>query len=161
MAKGIITVHVGEWKYSRWQKKFASHFNQPNVRIAIHQVYADMSKKYVPYKTGALRSSVRVTKNYIRWGGATKKVRYAHYMYEGVVYGPNIPIYEGKGDKRTFVGFRSPRGEGSKHPTGEHITYHTPGTRDHWDKAVFENEMRGFKWRVTHELKKIAKEEGW
>ena len=160
MAKGIMTVHAGKWNFSRWQKKFINHLSQDNVKIAINQVYADMSEKYVPKKTGALANSVRVTKDYVRWGGASYGVPYAHYMYTGVVYAPNYPITR----NGQIVGWWSPPGEGTKHPTDRSFVFNRskhPLAQSHWDLAVYRNELNGFKWRVTHKLKEIARREGW
>ena len=166
MAKtGIVSVKAGKWDYSRWQRKFVGHFKQANVKKAIHQVYADMSEKYVPYDTGALTHSVRVTPNYVQWG---KGIPYAHYMYEGIVYGPNIPIFS----NGQIIGYwsipgrpKSPswttvHGEWSQKRFVYNKSVH-PLAQSHWDLAVYRNEMNGFKLRVTRELKKIANEEGW
>ena len=94
-----------------------------------------MSEKYVPYDTGRLSASRRVNEKRIAWGGSwrgkNRTVKYAKYQYYS----------DDSGWKRNR-------------------TVH-PLARSRWDMAVFENEMNGFKWRVTHELKKIAKEEGW
>lgn len=62
---------------------------------------------------------------------------YAHYMYEGRVMGPNIPIFQ-KGVKDP-VGFYSP--VKPKYYTGQDIHYKTPGTGDHWDKRMVSAEM--------------------
>lgn len=57
---------------------------------------------------------------------------YAHYQWEGKVYGPNYPIFEnGK-----IVGWRSPP---HKTPTGKTLVYSTfphPLATSHWDKAM-------------------------
>ena len=49
---------------------------------------------------------------------------YAHYLYYGEVYGPNIPIFD-KGSSEP-VGFFSPPGM-EKHPTGKQIDYSKSG----------------------------------
>lgn len=131
----VVSFRVYKWEYSKWQKKFASHFTQDNVKQAIAKIYLDMTEKYVPYKTGALTQSGRVLKDgTIRWGFDAKKPNYAIYPYEGI----------GRGGK----------------PMSYTRTVH-PLARSHWDLAVYNLERPGFKWRVTRELKKIAKEEGW
>ena len=51
---------------------------------------------------------------------------YAHYLYEGTVYGPNIPIKDAEGN---ITGWRSPP---NKYPTQRKLKYHTPGTGPQW-----------------------------
>lgn len=132
MSRRIVSFELESWDYSRWQKKFVAHFNSPGVRWAIHDIYAKMTEKYVPFRTGALNESVEVTDEYIVWGGRGT-VDYAIFPYIG----------KRKGKKMNYT-----------------TTFH-PLARDHWDQAVLKYEMPSFKWRVTHELKKIAEEEGW
>ena len=47
-----------------------------------------------------------------------RRVPDPRYLYYGVVYGPNIPIFEGG----ELAGWRSPKGK-KKHPTGRKLTY--------------------------------------
>lgn len=57
---------------------------------------------------------------------------YAHYQWEGEVYGPNYPIKE----NGEVVGFYSPP---HKTPTGKQLKYSTfrhPLATSHWDKAM-------------------------
>ena len=56
-------------------------------------------------------------------------VPYAHYLYEGEVYGPNVPIMQGG----ALVGYFSP--VAPKHPTGKMLHYSGMGSR-HWDEAA-------------------------
>lgn len=137
----IVSSQVYKWEYSRWQKRFESHFTQPNVKVAIAQVYKDLTEKYVPYKTGALSRSGRVLKDgTIRWGfGEQKYPRknrpdYARFPYEGI----------GRGGKQM-------RYTTTVHPLATH----------HWDLRVYNLDRAYFIRKVTQELKKIAKEEGW
>ena len=90
--------------------------------------------KYVPRDTGDLASNVELTADSI-----TYKSPYAHYMYEGRVMGPNIPIMK-KGISEP-VGWYSPKGK-PKHYTGDKTKYHTAGTGPHWDKRMKSAEMR-------------------
>lgn len=133
MANRIISFELDSWDYSRWQKRFVSHFDSPEVRWLIHDIYAQLTEKYVPFKTGALNQSVEVTDEAITWGDWYGFVHYAIYPYRGVRNGKRM------------------------HYT---TTFH-PLARSHWDQAVLKYDMRSFKWRVTNELKKIAEEEGW
>ena len=89
-----------------------------------HRLY----RPYVPFKEGILYSSVNLS------GGGGEGViehtaPYAHYAYEGIVYGPNIPIMQGG----ALVGFYSPIAP--KHSTGRMMHYSGMGSR-HWDEAA-------------------------
>lgn len=91
--------------------------------------------KYVPKDTGNLASNVELTADSI-----TYKSPYAHYMYEGKVMGPNIPIFE-KGVKDP-VGYWS---KGPKYYTGADIQYskdRNPLATSHWDKKMVSAEMK-------------------
>jgi len=89
-----------------------------------HRLY----RPYVPYKEGVLYGSVRLS-----GGGGKAEIEhtapYAHYAYEGQVYGPNAPIVQGG----VVVGYYSPTAP--KHPTGAMMHYHGMGSR-HWDEAA-------------------------
>ena len=95
------------------------------------QVVADCDP-LIPFQQGALIGSVEYPNGIyggtIQWGGASVGVPYAHYLYEGIKYGPNIPIKDSQGN---ISGWYSPP---SKHPTGEKLKYHPEGTErgDHW-----------------------------
>lgn len=89
-----------------------------------HRLY----RPYVPFKEGVLYGSVNIS------GGNSEGViehtaPYAHYAYEGEVYGPNVPIMQAG----QAVGFFSP--EAPKHPTGRMMHYSGKGSR-HWDEAA-------------------------
>ena len=89
-----------------------------------HRLY----REFCPFKEGILYNQVRIE------GGDCEAViehtaPYAHYMYEGRVYGPNVPISQGG----CIVGYFSPKAP--KHPTGAMITYRGKGSR-YWDKAA-------------------------
>ncbi len=86
---------------------------------------------YVPADSLALAQNVRV---YVE--GDTGIVHYqspyAHYQYEGVVYGPNYPIFDGG----EVTGFYSPS---HKTPTGQKLNYshaRHPLATSKWDKAM-------------------------
>lgn len=96
------------------------------------QIVAD-SEPYVPFRQGALRSSVRFPQG-VDGGEIEYNTPYAHYLYQGEVYGPNIPIKDAQGN---ITGWMSPP---SKSPTGRRIQYHAPSTSDHWfEKAKSEH----------------------
>ena len=136
MSDRIVTFEMRKWNFNDWQKQFAAHFKQQNVQIAIHQVYLDMTTKYVPFKTGALTWSGRVLKNPVRiqWGYDRKKPNYAIYPYLGITASGNKMHFNKK--------------------------IH-PAARARWDLAVKEREMSKYITEVTYALKRIASEEGW
>ena len=74
---------------------------------------------YVPYDTGLLAHSPNTASD-IGGGKIVYPGPYAHYMYMGEVYGPNIPIKQGG----EVVGFFSPPGQ-IKAPTGASLQYNT------------------------------------
>ena len=94
------------------------------------QIVADC-EPLVPFSQGALRGSVRFPEGI--YGGAIEyNTPYAHYLYMGEIYGPNIPIKDEEGN---LVGFFSPP---SKEPTGRPLRYYEPGTTDHWFEVAKE-----------------------
>ena len=88
------------------------------------QVVADCDP-LIPFQQGALRNSVNYPQG-IYGGEIEYNTPYAHYQYEGIIYGPNIPIRDAEGN---ITGWYSPP---NKHPTGRKLQYHTEGTGDHW-----------------------------
>ena len=88
------------------------------------QVVADC-EPFVPFQQGGLREKIEYPEG-IYGGEIEYNTPYAHYMYEGKVYGPNIPIRDEAGN---VTGWYSPP---NKRPTGRSLTYHTAGTGDHW-----------------------------
>ena len=88
--------------------------------------------KYTPFKTGKLAvDNVALTTDTITYNSP-----YAHYLYEGRVMGPNIPIKEGDTIIRWFS--KEP-----KYYTGAKIRYdksmHEKATSQ-WDKVMWANE---------------------
>ena len=100
------------------------------------QVVADCDP-LIPFQQGALRNSVNYPQG-IYGGEIEYNTPYAHYMYEGEVYGPNIPIRDAGGN---ITGWFSPP---KKHPTGRPLQYHTEGTGDHWFEKA--KEQHGDDW---------------
>lgn len=100
------------------------------------QVVADCTP-LVPFSQGALRNSVNYPEG-IYGGSIEWNTPYAHYLYEGIVYSPNIPIKDKAGN---IVGWFSPP---SKKPTGRSLTYGEPGTTDHWFEEA--KKAHGAEW---------------
>ena len=89
-----------------------------------HRLY----RPYVPFKTGTLYNTVNITAGHCE-ATIEHTAPYAHYAYEGQVYGPNIPIMQAG----QAVGFFSP--VAPKHPTGRMLQFSGMGSR-HWDEAA-------------------------
>lgn len=85
---------------------------------------------YVPASSSRmLAGHVNITEDYAQYPGP-----YGHYQYMGIVYGPNIPIFEGE----TLVGFFSIPGK-PKTKTERKLNYSKdihPLAQSHWDKAA-------------------------
>lgn len=118
--------------------------NDPTVKLEINNSFARYMDPYVPMDTGALASSglANVTEDYVEYIAP-----YVHYMYEGIVYGPNIPITQ----DGVIVGWFSPPNQ-PKHPTGASIQYSTekhPLATHHWDEAMMANRGEDFTAEVT------------
>lgn len=91
------------------------------------------TEPFVPFLNGQLRRSANFPEG-VYGGELEYNTPYSHYLYEGRVYGPNIPIRDSDGN---ITGWFSPP---KKYPTGKQIRYHEPGTGDHWfDKSKEKN----------------------
>ena len=90
-----------------------------------HRLYKD----WVPMDQGLLYQNVQIRPKEI-----IHLSPYAHYMYEGIVYGPNIPISE----NGVITGFFSPRNR-PKSPTGRKLKFSRqqhPKACAKWDQAA-------------------------
>lgn len=105
------------------------------LRLYAHQRLAAYCEPYVPMETGTLAQSVDITADHIEY-----RMPYAHYLYEGEIYSPNIPI---RSEDGTIVGYFSPPGKPKK-PTGRALTYSKelhPLATDHWEQAAMAARM--------------------
>lgn len=86
----------------------------------LDKLVVDWNQQYVPFETGTLaRSPYAATafgSGYVVYPGP-----YAHYLYYGEVYGPNIPIIDSDSG---LIHWISPKGK-KKHPTGKQLQYST------------------------------------
>ena len=89
-----------------------------------HRLY----RPFCPFREGALYGQVNISGGNSA-GVIEHTVPYAHYVYEGLVYGPNVPISQGG----AIVGYYSPTAP--KHPTGAMLRFSGMGSR-HWDEAA-------------------------
>lgn len=131
---------------------------------------------YVPMKTGALRSSMKVYPDKITWG-EDKATAYARYQYGGYIYAPNFAQYAlnpstGKRDYNHITGWLSPQGEGSKYMTNRRIGsrsgywrgwlfgYSTPGTTYEWKKMYKEQLKLETNKKITAYMKSVLRSRG-
>ena len=134
------------------EKEFQS-LADDEVMYQIHDLFAKMCDPYVPMAEGVLSQSVALG---ISKSGITYYGPYAHYMYVGEVYGPNIPIKEDD----IIVGWFSPKGE-KKKPTGREIQYSKemhPLASKEWDKAMMRDKGDVFLKQVEDILVQRCKE---
>lgn len=122
--------------------------NDPDTMLEIHNTLYRYCDPYVPMQTGVLAQTVDITPESILY-----KSPYAHYMYEGIVYGPNIPIVQNIGGVQVIVGWRSIPGM-KKTPTGNDIEYNHerhPLADSHWDERMMDDRGEEF----TEEVRQI------
>lgn len=104
------------------------------VKLAVHKRFRVRLLPYEPFRVGAMSKHVQVTDEYLHY-----LEEYSHYMHEGLVYGPNIPIFE----DGVIVGYFSLAPKGGKKPTGEKLQYstekHSKATH-HWEEAMMRDE---------------------
>lgn len=121
------------------------------LMLRVHNLLAKMCDPYVPMDEGVLAQTLEITPQYVRY-----LQPYAHYMYVGAVYGPNIPIIK----DGYIVGWFSPPGQ-PKHPTGKAIQYsaekHPLASRE-WDKAMMRDRGDDFTQQVKNLLIQRARE---
>ena len=102
------------------------------VQRFIDQKVIDGCTPYVPASPDrTLEFSAQVSTE-IGSGMVVWNTPYAHYQYEGIVYGPNIPILDP--ETGVLLGWFSPPGR-PKHPTDRELTYDTsqnPMAGPHW-----------------------------
>lgn len=118
---------------------------------AVHNLFAKMCDPYVPFQEGVLSQTLEITPQFVRYVQP-----YSHYIYTGLVYGPNIPIME----KGVIVGWFSPPGQ-KKHPTGKRIQYGTgvhPQASAEWDKVMMQEHGDEFNEQVRQILIRRAAE---
>lgn len=118
-------------------RELLSRLESPEVWQYAASEWHRLYRQYVPFREGLLYSTVNITaeKNSAQ---IEHTVPYAHYMYEGVVYGPSVPIMQGG----VPTGFFSP--QIPKRNTGRELAYSTlysgKATR-HWDEAAMPTQL--------------------
>jgi len=147
MGKSIVTkVHIDEGAI---QAKLDEVVND-EAMLEIHNLFAKMMDPYVPFGTDL--SNLEVTPEHVRYTAP-----YAHYHYEGEVYGLNIPIIE----NGIVVGwFSLPDENGRKHPTGKQLQYTKAKASRHWDEAMMAEKREEFVKQVHDILARRARDNG-
>lgn len=111
--------------------------NGPVHKYFTNACYRYMDK-YVPYREGGLSKTVAMG---VEGDTIIYLSPYAHYMYEGKVMGPNIPI---KDENGIITGWFSPKGK-PKHYTGADINYRQSAGHEYagpkWDERMKSAEM--------------------
>ena len=104
-----------------------------------------LSEPYVPFQQGTLKNSAKIAGNgkHLIYPGP-----YAHYQHTGMVYGPNIPLGNGK-----FISGKAP-----KHPTGKRIKYHGgPMRGDHWEKRMMADHKDDLERSTENYIRSLGK----
>ena len=91
------------------------------VQQVIDAKVIEFNEDYAPWDSGTLAKSAYGATQ-IGSGKVIYPGPYAHYMYYGEVYGPNIPVFGD--DSGVPTRFFSPPGR-KKHPTGRALKYKT------------------------------------
>lgn len=144
----IENIHVNIGPLSA---KLAKVATDPKVKLAMHNALAKEMNPYIPMQSGTLSQTVEITPERVRYTQP-----YAHYQYTGIVYGPNFPITE----NGVIVGWFSPPGPGSKHPTERAINYSTemhPLATHHWDEAMMRDRGKEFTQQIKDILEHYLK----
>lgn len=132
----VVTVHVDPADIARITGNIENAIDD-TVRLYAHNRLAAYCDPYTPKESGTLSQTYAATPEYLEY-----LTPYAHYQYEGVVYGRNIPIIQ----NGVIVGWFSLPGV-KKHPTGRNLTYSkevNPLATDHWDKAMLADRKDDF-----------------
>lgn len=176
------TVNIQLDKFrTKKQQKLIAMLKDKNVLKEANKIILDEINNFVPLgETGKLRKSAIVTHKSITWG---RNIKYARYQYGGIVYGPNFP-----GAINGEPVWRSPKGEGSKYPTGREIGayngvvylrpkwqkgeptvdgllpyklgYTTQGTHHHWDEYFKYGPKQKANLEITRMLRQECKNRG-
>ena len=162
MADGEIRITVHDNGITTaLQRKLSYLLQDAEVREGVLDIVKDAITPFVPQDSGNLAENTHIENNEIVWDSP-----YAHYQYEGVVYGPNKPLWS----YNNIVGWQTLK-DVEKYPTdrtlgtpgylrGWTFGYTTPGTTHHWDKEMMKdrNARRIMNIRITAYLKRMARE---
>lgn len=120
-----------EFEWNRSPERIIRDIDNDDTLLFLANECKRQMDPYVPADNSVLVQNVRM---YVEDGqGCVEYLSpYAHYQYEGEVYGPNIPVME----NGQIVGWWSPP---HKYPTGRSLDYSKfrhPLATSHWDRAM-------------------------
>ena len=121
------------------------------VQQAVDRCVIKYSKRYCPKNTGVLESSP-YTASPPGSGKVIYNTPYAHYLYYGIVYGPNFPQFDETGH---IVGWKSPK---KKYPTERKLKYNQEENNlagSFW----FERMLADHKKDIIEEANRVARSE--
>lgn len=136
-----------EIKWNKSPQQILSRVFDDETMTYVHDRLHIYMSEFVPMDSGDLDQTVDIKPDCVHY-----KSPYAHYQWEGEVYGPNYPLYEGG----VLSGFWSPKGE-DKHPTGRKLQYSKdqhPLASSHWEKAMMVSKGDEFCKDITDYLRK-------
>lgn len=122
------------------------------MQSVIDEKFIEACKPYTPWRTGSLWNRAEST----TVKGSGKIIfpgPYAHYLYHGEIYGPNIPVFDDDSGEPTR--FFSPKNR-KKYPTGRPIRFSpdkNPNAQAHWAEVAKANHMN----EILEEARKAAK----
>ncbi len=142
-----IRQHIGNVDINIDTKRIDKNLRE--AQIALNEMVVAQTDPYIPFNQGALAGSVEYPQG-IAGGEIMYNTPYAHYVYEGKVYGPNIPIR----DETTgeITGYWSPP---KKHPTGKEMKFSKDKHPDA-TKQFFEAAKKDHKDEWVKKVKEIA-----
>lgn len=176
----MIEMRISKTGYTDKQRELLSILKSNNARKEMNQIILDAANKYIPTASGKLRESGYVYPSRIGWSAP-----YAHYQYQGEVYGPNIPVLIGGN-----LAWRSPK---HKYPTGRELgafggtdlvqprfiktkrgyvrasarvnpvawtfgyNKNNPRATHHWFRRAWTNDYRSINNKITRKLKDIVR----
>lgn len=118
-----ITVEMKEFIPFHSKEDIRAHFGLETggrVQQALDMAVIDYCLPYCPMDSGLLAKSAyaatRIGSGVVEYPGP-----YAHYMYYGEVYGPNLPITNQEGEVEGFYSKKDVK----KQPTGRKLQYKT------------------------------------
>lgn len=132
-----IRQHIGNVDINIDTKRIDRNMKEAQKLLNM-QVVADCDP-LIPFQQGALRNSVNYPQG-IYGGEIEYNTPYAHAVYEGFVFTPNIPIKDSAGN---ITGWFSPPGK-KKQKTDRKMQFHTPGTTDHFFEEA--KRIHGAEW---------------
>lgn len=122
------------------------------MQEVIDEKVIEYSIPYCPFDTGTLAYSPYIA-SMIGSGRVVYPGPYAHYLYHGEIYGPNIPVFDDDSGEPTR--FFSPKNR-KKYPTGRPLRFSpdkNPNAQAHWAEAAKANHMNA----ILEEARKAAK----